>query len=66
MPDGRRNSKGDILPSPTATWKPNYSRKQSWNQEDFKRDMMVHDLEKTVPQKDAGRGFTEMEAEKKT
>jgi len=57
IPDGRRNSKGDVVVSPTETWRPNIERKQSWCQEDLKRQILETQLEKT----EEGKGFTEVE-----
>jgi hypothetical protein len=57
IPDGRRNSQGEIIPSPTETWKPNFSRTQSWNPEDMKRQYYISELE--TNKKTQGGGFTE-------
>ena len=38
VPDGRRNSQGEALKSPVASWKPTFQRNQSWNQQDLKRE----------------------------
>ena len=57
IPDRRRNSQGEIIPSPTETWKPNVARSQSWNQEDMKRLYYISELEKN--KKPQGGGFTE-------
>jgi hypothetical protein len=58
IPDGRRNSMGETLPSPTETWKPNLARNQSWNQEDLKRKYVMTELEKDKSVQ--GGGFTEV------
>ena len=50
------------MPSPTASWKPNFARKQSWNQQDLKRKVCVGELEaedKKAEGKGVG-GFTEV------
>jgi len=39
IPDGRRNSKGEELASPTQAWRPNPARTQSWDHQAYKRDM---------------------------
>lgn len=41
--------------SPSASWRPKHGRKQSWNQEDFKREMHMS----TVADAGKGYGFTE-------
>ena len=56
--DGRRNSQGEVIPSPTESWKPNFARKQSWNQEDLKRKVYMSELE-AKKAKGQGMGFTE-------
>ena len=58
-PDGRRNSQGEEIPSPVETWKPNFTRKQSWNPEDLKREHVISELVKKKDQ-GAGAGFTEV------
>lgn len=45
MPDGRRNSQGEELKSPVASWTPAFERKQSWNQQDLKREVQRGQLE---------------------
>lgn len=59
IPDGRRNSRGQAIQSPTETWKPNFGRKQSWNQEDLKRELMMSGIDKPKESTAAGLGFTE-------
>jgi hypothetical protein len=56
IPDGRRNSQGEVIASPTESWKPNFGRKQSWDPQEYKRKMSLSLLED-----DAGNGcgFTE-------
>ncbi|KAG4432514.1 hypothetical protein IFR05_012011 [Cadophora sp. M221] len=56
IPDGRRNSQGEVLASPTEGWKPNFKRVQSWNREEFKRDIYKSEMEEEPGQ---GTGFTE-------
>lgn len=58
IPDGRKNSVGELLPSPTESWKPNFQRTQSWNQEDLKRLITQSELEKKRAE-GQGTGFTE-------
>jgi hypothetical protein len=41
--------------SPSASWRPKYGRKQSWNQQDFKREMHMS----TVADAGKDHGFTE-------
>jgi hypothetical protein len=41
--------------SASASWKPRYGRKQSWNQQDFKREMHMA----TVMDEGSKHGFTE-------
>ncbi len=41
--------------NPSASWRPKYGRKQSWNQQDFKREMHMS----TVADAGKGPGFTE-------
>jgi hypothetical protein len=55
IPDGRRNSQGEALKSPVASWKPTFERKQSWSQQDLKREVQKEELEKT----EGGAGFSE-------
>jgi len=57
IPDGRRNSQGEILPSPTESWRPKMNRVQSWNQEDLKRK--AYQVEMGECEKGQGMGFTE-------
>jgi len=57
IPDGRRNSKGEILSSPTESWRPKMNRVQSWNQEDLKRK--AYQVEMGECDKGQGTGFTE-------
>lgn len=55
--DNRRNSQGETLPSPTASWKPSFTRVQSWNREDRKREIM---LEREIcGSEGVGGGFSE-------
>ncbi|TAQ89936.1 hypothetical protein B7494_g1715 [Chlorociboria aeruginascens] len=46
IPDGRKNSQGEILKSPAETWRPDFKRKQSWNQQDLKRELVMSELGK--------------------
>jgi len=55
--DGRRNSQGEILTSPTGSWRPKTNRVQSWNQEDLKRK--AYQVEMGECEKGQGTGFTE-------
>ena len=32
---------GEVLASPTESWKPDFKRRQSYKQEDFKREMQM-------------------------
>jgi hypothetical protein len=67
IPDGRRNSKGEELPSPTQTWKPNFARTQSWDPQAYKRDMQWAVLNKEKENqggKGEFSGFTEVKEEK--
>jgi len=57
IPDGRRNSLGEILSSPTESWKPKMNRVQSWNQEDLKRK--AYQVQMGECEKGQGTGFTE-------
>ncbi|KAH7313185.1 hypothetical protein BKA65DRAFT_517500 [Rhexocercosporidium sp. MPI-PUGE-AT-0058] len=57
IPDGRRNSQGEVLPSPTEGWKPNFKRVQSWNREEYKRDVYKAEMVEVEPSQ--GAGFTE-------
>jgi hypothetical protein len=41
--------------SPSTSWRPKYGRKQSWSQQDFKREMHMS----TVADAGKGHGFTE-------
>jgi hypothetical protein len=68
IPDGRRNSKGEELASPTQTWRPNPARTQSWDRQAYKRDMQWAGLKKEnegVSKGDKGEftGFTEVKEE---
>jgi len=56
IPDGRRNSQGEMIPSPVESWKPNLQRRQSWNREDLKREHVLGELGK----KKDDTGFTEV------
>ncbi|OWP03499.1 hypothetical protein B2J93_7517 [Marssonina coronariae] len=56
--DGRRNSAGEKLTSPTENWKPSVGRVQSWDREQFKRDAYVSQGEMRV-EAGEGKGFTE-------
>jgi hypothetical protein len=60
IPDGRRNSMGEKLPSPVETWKPNFARRQSWKMEDLKREHLMTELTKKKGE-DVGAGFTEVQ-----
>ncbi|PQE31905.1 hypothetical protein CJF32_00008849 [Rutstroemia sp. NJR-2017a WRK4] len=62
IPDGRRNSKGEELASPTQTWRPNPARTQSWDRQAYKRDMQWAGLNKE--NKGEFSGFTEVKEEK--
>lgn len=44
IPDGRRNSEGETIPSPNETWCPNLNRQQSWDREDLKRQFYQYSL----------------------
>jgi hypothetical protein len=57
IPDGRRNSQGEILASPAESWRPKMNRVQSWNQEDLKRKAYQVEMGECV--KGQGTGFTE-------
>lgn len=60
VPDGRRNSQGEALKSPVASWKPTFERKQSWNQQDLRREAQRAEWEKTGAEKTgAATGFSE-------
>ncbi|TGO44733.1 hypothetical protein BCON_0470g00060 [Botryotinia convoluta] len=54
IPDGRRNSGGETLPSSVETWKPNLDRRQSWNHQDLKRLYVEEGLKKEDWDNDAG------------
>lgn len=56
IPDGRRNSQGEAIPSPTESWKPNFGRKQSWDPQEYKRKMSMELLKEDSGN---GSGFTE-------
>jgi len=56
MPDGRRNSQGEILSSPAEDWKPNFKRVQSWSREEYKRVVYSNEM---VEEPGQGTGFTE-------
>lgn len=58
MPDGRRNSSGEGIPSPIESWKPDFTRRQSWNREDLKREHVAAQLEGGEGE-GIGTGFTE-------
>jgi len=58
IPDGRRDSKGAVVFSPTETWRPNIGRKQSWSQQDLKREMLQAELGEKRDE-GQGTGFTE-------
>ena len=60
MPDGRRNSMGEAIPSPVAEWKPNFARKQSFKMEDLKREHVASDLTMKKDKFQAMGGFTEI------
>ncbi|KUJ17050.1 uncharacterized protein LY89DRAFT_70463 [Mollisia scopiformis] len=55
--DGRRNSFGEILPSPTESWKPTFNRVQSWNREDRKREIVLQ--REIAAHEGYGGGFSE-------
>ncbi|KAK2630476.1 hypothetical protein QTJ16_001296 [Diplocarpon rosae] len=57
--DGRRNSSGENLTSPTENWKPSLGRVQSWNREDYKRGAYISQGEMRVEEGQA-KGFTEV------
>ncbi|KAG0649321.1 hypothetical protein D0Z07_4364 [Hyphodiscus hymeniophilus] len=60
VPDGRKNSVGEMLPSPVETWKPNFARRQSWKFEDLKREHVAADFTKSTNEKnEALGGFSE-------
>lgn len=59
IPDGRRNSVGQELPSPVETWKPNLARNQSWNQQDQKRKIVENRLKEDVKKWEGSGGWTE-------
>lgn len=59
MPDGRRNSSGQAIPSPVAEWKPNFSRSMSWKMEDLKREHVASELDTQKDKYEAMGGFTE-------
>jgi hypothetical protein len=59
IPDGRRNSCGENMPSPVSTWKPNFARSQSWKMEDLKRKQVAEELFKKKERYEAMGGFTE-------
>jgi len=55
IPDGRRNSQGEVLHSPIETWKPNLLvRNQSWNHQDLKRQHVEGELKKENWDNDVG------------
>ncbi|KAE8452593.1 hypothetical protein EG329_013852 [Mollisiaceae sp. DMI_Dod_QoI] len=59
--DGRRNSFGQSLPSPTVEWKPTFNRVCSWNREDRKREMV---LQREIAEHEGhGGGFSERREE---
>jgi len=58
IPDGRRDSKGAVVVSPTETWRPNFGRKQSWSQQDLKRELLQAELGEKMDE-GQGMGFTE-------
>jgi hypothetical protein len=60
IPDGRRNSQGETLKSPVASWKPSFERTQSWSQQDLKREVQKGELSKA----EGAAGFTESEGTK--
>ncbi|PQE14283.1 hypothetical protein CJF31_00006838 [Rutstroemia sp. NJR-2017a BVV2] len=69
IPDGRRNSKGEELASPTQTWRPNPARTQSWDLQAYKRDMQWAGLKKENEGGSQGGkgeflGFTEVKEER--
>jgi len=63
IPDGRKDSTGEPLASPTETWRPTFERKQSWNPQDLKRQMLAGELKK---EGHGGQGFTEVGEERKS
>lgn len=54
IPDGRRNSHGEILQSPIENWKPNLVRNQTWNPQDLKRRHVEEGLKKEDWTNDVG------------
>jgi len=52
IPDGRKTHTGEAVVSPTEAWKPDFRRKQSWNQEDLKREIMMTGIK---PQENEGQ-----------
>lgn len=58
IPDKRRNSEGENLYSPNENWKPDFTRKQSWNQEDLKRKFYASTLMPSGKEV-LDKGFTE-------
>ena len=61
IPDGRRNSQGEALKSPVATWKPTFERTQSWNRQDLKREVQKGEWEKGTE----SAGFSERSEERR-
>lgn len=59
MPDGRRNSQGNALPSPIIDWRPDIKRKQSFKREDLKRDVYGREMKVEEDECAQGTGFTE-------
>ncbi len=59
--DGRRNSEGEVLESPTGTWQPRINRTQSWNREDMKREVFKEMVEREVAVDGEEVGYTEVE-----
>lgn len=56
--DGRKNSEGEVPTSATQTWRPDFGRKQSWNQEDMKRQFQMTQLQ-TDTGASSATGFSE-------
>ncbi|KAG9240875.1 hypothetical protein BJ878DRAFT_545802 [Calycina marina] len=66
--DGRKNSVGDALTSPTEAWRPDYRRKQNFKQEDLKRELQMGGILKGAERKaevgdgTGGLGFSEVKS----
>ena len=61
--DGRKlvgpHVSGDVTPSGASSWKPQYVRTQSWNEQDLKRELQMSGYK--VGDEKAGPGFSEVE-----